>query len=212
MTLTMPTGLVLVQSPLRLIRSVQTTPLRGGGALSVDYAPARWSTSLRTPSHLDRDRVDPVRAFIDRLKGGVERVYMGDWLRKYPRTYPTGFAALTRAGGGSFDGTADVTSLTASTIALATLPASFALKAGDMIGLVEGDYRSLHRIVVDATANGSGIATVTVEPAVSTTIFTASAVANFSSPVCIMALTEEVEPDRDWQMETAGCTLVQVPF
>lgn len=212
MTISLPTGLVLVQPTFRLVRSVQTSALRGGGGLSVDYAPARWTTKIETPTALEREDVDPIRAFIDRLKGGVERVYMGDWLRRLPIAYRAGFTGLTRAGGGSFDGTADVTALTASTLSLATLPAGFAFGAGDMVGLVDGAYRSLHRVVTAATANGSGVVTVTVEPAIATTVFTTAATANFDSPVCIMALTEEDEPKREARRETAGFTLMQVPF
>lgn len=212
MTISMPAGLVLVQTPLRLIRGVQTSPLRGGGALSVAYAPDRWTTKLETPAALEREQIDPIRAFLDRLQGGVARVYMGDWLRRHPVAYPNGLGGLTRAGGGSFDGTADVTALSAYTVSLATLPNGFALGAGDMVGLAEGEARSLHRIVEAATANSSGVVTLTVEPAIPTPVFTAAATANFSSPVCIMALTEEAEPTRDGRRETAGCTLVQVPF
>lgn len=203
----------LQQSFFRLLRSVQTTPLRGGGAVSIDYAPSRWSTTIKSAAAWDagREIIDPIRAFVDRLQGGVQRVYMWDWMRAYPRSYPDGFAALPRAGGGSFDGTANVTALTASTIALSTLPASFALKAGDMVGLVEGEKRGLYRIVEDVTANGSGVATVTVEPKVELTLFTDAATANFDKPVCVMTLTEEADPSRDGRFETVQFTLVQVP-
>lgn len=219
MVLSLPASLIsggdfapfLRQSLFKLVRSVQTTPLRGGGAVSVDYAPARWTATIRTEDGLERSATDPIRAFVDRLQGGVQRVYMWDWMREYPLSYPDGFTGLTYAGGGAFDGTADVASLTASTITLDNLPVAFALKAGDMVGLSEGAYRGLYRIVADATANGSGVVTLTVEPRIELTLFSASAVANFAKPVCVMALTEEADPTRDGKYETVEFTLVQVP-
>lgn len=210
MVLSLPSGLTLEQTMFKLMRSVQTTPLRGGGSVSVDYAPARWTTTIRTPAGLNRTKADPVKAFAAKL-GRYRQVYMWDWLRPYPKTYPAGFGSLTRAGGGSFDGTANVTALTASTIALSTLPASFVVKAGDMIGLTEGSRRGLYTVVDDATANGSGVVTLNVEPAVESMLFTDAATANFDKPVCVMTLTDEADPNRDYWFESVEFTLVQVP-
>lgn len=212
MTLTYPQGLLLAQSSFDLVRSVQTTALRGGGAVSIDYAPARWVATLKTPARLDRSSIDPIRALIQRLRGGLERIFMHDFLRAYPSAYPNGFAGLLKAGGGAFDGTADVTARNASTIALAGLPAAFSLHEGDMVGLVEGSTYGLFQLVGDTTADGSGVATVTVEPHIPLNVFTVAAVANFAKPACIMVLVDQQRAARDGIRETVEFSLVQVPF
>ena len=211
MVLSLPSGLRLVQRRFHLSRSVQATALRGGGGIAAEYAPARWIAEIETVTALLRREANPVHALIARLKGGVERIYMSDWLRKWPVAYPGGFGTLTRHGGGAFDGTATVTTLTAQTIALSTLPDGFALAAGDMIGLSEGAYRGLYRIVADATASGAGTVTVTVEPEVATSRFSTAAVANLASPVCVMQLTDD-DSARAGNRETASFSLTQVPF
>jgi hypothetical protein len=164
----------------RLMQYVAVTPLRNGKMPATELGQAYWKGFFETRP-LNRWEFGEFAACWDSMRGGVKTFKANDPMRPYPNAYRAGFGGLTRAGGGAFDGTADVTALTASTIALATLPAGFVVTAGDYVGLTEGSLIGLYRIIEAVTANGSGVATVTVEPKI-LSAFTAAAVANFEKP------------------------------
>ena len=162
--------------------------LYGGQTTSREQAEPRWSCQFTT-SNLNASEVRRWRAFWDRMRGGLRGFLAHDPLQALPLAYPGGFGGMTRAGGGAFDGTADVTSFPSlNHIALGTLPAGFSIASGDMIGLIESGRYGLYRILDAVVANGSGVATVLVEPRLGlvTSRFTASAVANFLQPSCVM--------------------------
>lgn len=208
----LPCGLKLLQTRFDLARSVQRTPLRGGGGLAIDHAPARWSAAFATPAELRRAEIDPVVALVDSLRGGLVRVEVSDWLRKYPRAHGAAVLDLARFGGGAFDGSASVTALTAHTAALSGLPVGLTLSPGDMIGLVAGTVRTLHRIGAAATASAAGTATVTVEPMIPTAALADPVSAALVAPTCLMILAEDPETSRDLGREGVSFKLVQVPF
>src|SRR5690606_38180213 len=127
-----------------------------------------------------------------------QRLFYGrDLKRRFPRAYPNGFAGMTRAGGGSFAaGTASSWSVNTSrdVLTLNGLPASFSLSKGDYGGFswtTSGQQRRhLVRAVEAATANGSGVAVITVEPAVHKVV-PSGATARLANPDCLMRLTPE---------------------
>lgn len=90
------------------------------------------------------DRSDPAsadlwRAFFARLRGRMRTFYAGDPLRAYPAAYASGFAGMTKAGGGAFTGAAASWSQTIDAdgnalIALTGLPAGFVIGLGDYVG------------------------------------------------------------------------------
>lgn len=166
--------------------------LFGGETDAHEVAPRRWKADYTTRHLRDADQ-RAWRAFKNKQRGGLLTFYAYDPEREYPSNYPSGFGGLTRAGGGAFDGTGTVTALTNYGFTIATLPASFVLKEGDLIGLVQSGYRGLYEISADVTANGSGVATVAVEPEVGS-VFTTSATFNLYRPVCIMKLTDYAAP------------------
>jgi hypothetical protein len=108
--------------------------------------------------------------------------------QEYPALYPNGFGGLTRFGGGAFDGTANVTVLTPTTITVDTLPVGFTVSEGDLVELKQStEVYGLFRSMSTYIANASGLTTITVEPTIKfPTIFTDAAVANFYRPSCVM--------------------------
>lgn len=141
-------------------------PTRGGlvqvAAVGVDL----WVASYET-APMREVEAEAWRAWLHSLRGGALFFKMCNPVRRYALAYPTGYGALTRAGGGSFSaGTATLSAIatTRDTITLTTLPASFVLTVGDLVSIPFGSAgRALHRVVEGATANGSGQATVTIE-------------------------------------------------
>jgi len=165
---------------------------RGGRAISVVIGPARWEAEFATADLREPD-LSEWRAWIASLQGGAKTFYAGDPSKPYPRAYPTGFSGMTRAGGGSFDGTATSWSIDSSraVLTLNGLPASFAISIGDMTAFEwSTSKRYLVRALEAATANGSGVATFTVEPKIETLV-SSGAVATLANPQCVMRLTPD---------------------
>jgi hypothetical protein len=199
-----PEGLFTVAS-FDLKRYVAQNHLAGGKTQEKELAEPRWlgrfTTGKMTPA-----RIRAWRAFWDDMEAG--RGFLAhDPAQAYPLAYPAGFGALARAGGGAFDGTGDVTALTATTIAIATLPAGFSLVRGDLVGLKQGDLYALHRIMAAAVANNAGEIALTVKPKVLTNVFTTAAIANFARPPCVML------PDRSsWSFAAQAGSRAPVSF
>lgn len=158
---------------------------------------------------VDRDSADIWRAFIDRLRGRLRLFLAHDTSRPFPRATPNGFAGMTRAGGGAFNGSAtgwaqNIDADGNAAIALTGLPANLPLSAGDYIGwkwdaagAAASSYgrRALSRVVVGATASGAGAITVTAEPPIDTLVVPVGAVAHLDKPSCLMRQI----PDRSSQ-------------
>jgi hypothetical protein len=169
----------------------------GMGGPVIESRDPLWMAEYETPP-LTNAQLAEWRAWWASMRGGVRQFYAYDPKTPYPLLYPNGVSGLTRAGGGAFDGTTTITAIAARSITLGTLPVGFVISAGDKLGLVEGGLRSLHIVVEAGTANGSGVATVAVEPPIATTLFTTAGAGNLVRPVVKM----RPKPDS-WQSRTS---------
>jgi hypothetical protein len=162
-------------------------------------------------ARLEVERADPAsaelwQAFFDRLRGRIRRFYAIDPTRRFPRLYRFGFISLFRAGTATpFTGAATSwsQSIDADGNALLTLnglPAALQISVGDMVGLRwdaagagAGNMmrRTMARAVLPATASGTGVAVVTIEPPINTALVPSGAVAHLDSPACVMQLVPE---------------------
>lgn len=120
-------------------------------------APARWTAALNSPDILTETNASEWSALIMQLKGRVNTLalhYLG-------KPAPVG----TMRGTWTANATA-AAGATSITINAGVGQASTTLKKGDFIGVGQsGTARQLLHITADATANGSGIITVSFEPA-----------------------------------------------
>ena len=110
------------------------SPSRGGQVQVANLGPDLWSMSFATDPISYQTGLEYM-AWIQSLRGGTRLFKAWHPLRRYPYAYPNGFAGLTRAGGGSFDGTCTLNAIATErdTITLTTLPASFQFNIGDMV-------------------------------------------------------------------------------
>jgi hypothetical protein len=96
--------------------------------------------------------------------GGDGETFLAyDVSRPRPIAHDTGEPLfLPRAGGGVFNGEATLQEIVDSrTVVVSGLPANFQLSAGDYLEVRQSILvRSLHRIMADVTANGSGVVTL----------------------------------------------------
>ena len=102
-----------------------------------------------------------------------------------PITYPT-----VSLYPGSFVGTGDIdTVVSGRELDLSGFAIGTELKRGDRIEIYQSALkRSLHRITTDVTADGSGLATVLISPALNTDVFNASDTFNVELPACVMEM------------------------
>lgn len=179
------------------------TATSGGRSYGVAAGLPRWRAEWTLANALTDVQSDEWRAFVASLKGAGREFYGRDVERPYPRAYRTGFGGLTRAGGGTFDGTATSWSQTIASdgqclLTLNGLPASFQISMGDYVAFrwttSSQPRRALVRALEAGTANGSGVlASLSVEPAIPSVV-PGGAVAFLDNPECVMRLvTGETE-------------------
>lgn len=166
--------------------SVQKT-LQAGAVQSIDLGPSLWTATFQTVELQMRQR-QVWQAWELTLRGG--RTFLAyDPEKQFPSAYSTGVLSLTRAGGGTFDGTAILASVTATSVSVTGLPAGYIAKVGDMLSFPWNNVHALHQIMEDATANGAGAATFRVWPRVQTTPAPAGGAAvRMVQPWCVMKI------------------------
>lgn len=116
---------------------------------AVDLLSDFWSVTLTLPPAL-RSSSGAIEALFMRLAGGVDRLRL--WHAGRP--YPTGTARGTLTLSSSI-------SQFANSFTMSGAGAGATLKAGDMFGLTVAGSPCLFMVADDATANGSGVITVT---------------------------------------------------
>lgn len=194
---------------MRLIRTEAAAMLASGATQATQLAPPRWRCDYTTkPLSMAERR--PWRAWLDSLNGAL-RTFLGHSpLQVWPGAYPGGFAGMSRASGGAFDGTAQASAVSATGISIIGLPAGFVLGAGDLLGLVQNGKYGLYRIMEPVVAAGNGTASVTLSPAVNTSLFSIGATVNFARPVCEMILDPATAPDASAELSRKPVTFTGI--
>jgi hypothetical protein len=100
-----------------------------------------------------------------------------------------------------------VTAISETGLTISTLPSTFALKAGDAIGIEEDGVYALHTITEDATA-AAGTVSLLVEPFIKANLFSTSATARVVDPRVQMMLTERDPVDGSYR-QAVGFSAIQ---
>lgn len=169
------------------IRWVNSPPIRSraGGVQVVSYGDAFWECMLKTPDSLTSAQVLAMKAWFDRMEGGLHTFLAHDDALPWPSAYPNGFAGLLKQDNVTpFTGTAACSAIGARLITVTGLPDLFQFRPGDYLGLVQASRYSLHRVVDTVTADTAGVATnVPVVPPIKTSVFTTAASVNLARPL-----------------------------
>lgn len=153
-----------------------------GAQQSRVLAPPRWTCTLSSALVLSDAEAAQWSAFVLQLRGKVNQLALHHLTRPTPRGTMAGSPVLASAVA------IGATSLAITTTAGATV------KQGDWLGLGSGATRQLFQAMADATANGAGAITVTVEPPSRYAQTLGSAVV-WDKPT---ALFRRVDSDMDW--------------
>jgi hypothetical protein len=203
---TLPAGLIISASEFKpMFQTVGPERTLGGKVQVVQTGEPYWRCYIES-SEVDARQYLTLHAWIATLRGGMKTFLAHDQARPFPQFYRSGgeasVLALTRAGGGAFNGTFTITSfpsvyeIRSVTPGSLRAPANLALRVGDYIGIEQSSRYSLHMVVEDVTADASGNFTtgntITVEPNINTTFFAANAVARIIRPLAEFVLEGEV--------------------
>lgn len=136
------------------------------GAQTIEVAAPVWIVDLEI-DRLNDSESGEWKALMMRLKGQTNQLEVWDKMRPAPIGTMRGTMALSGAHA------AGATSLV---IDAGVGQAATTLKQGDMLGLGTGLTQQVSMVLADATANGSGVITVTVEPPLRNAFITGAAV------------------------------------
>lgn len=168
----------------------ETNRMEGRRTESIGGMTPYWTAKYRF-DFLRREQMGLVDAFVMQAGGDGETFAAYDVSRPRPIAHDTGepLGGL-RAGGGLFNGTADLQAITDSrTIVVSDLPAAFQFSPGDYVEIRQSLLvRSLHRIMAAVTADGSGVATLPIRYSLDTGVFTTAATVRLEKPSCLMQI------------------------
>lgn len=167
-----------------------TNRMEGRRTESVGSITPYWVAKYRF-DFLRREYLGIVDAFMMRVGGNGGTFIAYDVSRPRPIAHDTGKPLTgTRAGGGSFDGTANLKTIVNSReIVVDDLPANFKLSRGDYVEIRQSSLvRSLHRIIVDSQADGDGEVTLPILYGLDTQNFTTAATVHFEKASCLMQI------------------------
>lgn len=143
---------------------VQVSSRTRGGVVRVSERGRTLATLTITTPPMKRVDYAALQAWVDSLRGGLNTFYGYDMLRCRPGFYPgEGWTGVTRAAGGTFDGTITITSASGYIANVSGLPSGYVFLEGDYISWVWGSTRTLHRVVLGGTTSG-GVGSIQVEP------------------------------------------------
>lgn len=192
-TLTFPTDIPIrrVEWSLRSRTQSFTSPL-SGATQTVELPGAVWSATV-VFENLTIAQARKLQAFLVRLRGQSGRFRLADPTLAAPQGTALGTPVVS--GAGQTGGTLYVSGMTANQ--------TKAFAAGDYIGI--GD--ELKMVVVDAASDGSGLATLTIEPPIRVSPANGSTV-DTTAPTCIMRLVDDEQ--ARWAMDFEQYTNITV--
>lgn len=159
---TIPEGHWFQSADFSLSEGVSFNQLQSGGIQVAEIADPIWVMKAATYPLYEKTERAQWQAWLASLRGG-RRFYGYHLDRPYPLAYGEEALSLPWVGG---QGKAALTGRTATTVTLASLPASYKVTAGDMISFPWNNTLALHMALEDVTATAGGAATFTVVPPV----------------------------------------------
>jgi len=197
--LALPTAVGIERLDMRLVSvvAVATSPFTLSQQVYA-HPGQRWQAEVRVPAISGRADADAWISFLVAMRGQFGTATFGDPLRATPRGVGTGTPLVN---GGSQTGRALVTDgWTPSQAGI--------MRAGDYIQIGTGANTRLHMVVEDAASNGSGQATLSIEPALRASPLDNQAVIT-SSPVGLWRLSSN---DIGWSLENITTSDIVLPF
>ena len=183
--LAMPTTPNFVRSEWSITRAVSQSQSPFTYATQVHkFTGAKWSATVSLPPMLRSQAVE-WQSFFMRLQGQYGTFLMGDPDASAVRgTINDTIAVNGEVGVGGYDVVVDGADASESQL----------FKTGDYVQFNSGATSKLHMIIADVASDGSGNATLQIEPPLSATLLN-NATISYASPKCVMRMTSS---DLSW--------------
>ncbi|WP_420406907.1 hypothetical protein [Hoeflea sp.] len=208
-------ALRFVEFDMQPVNARVRSAMLGRATESADFGTPYWRLNAAQTNALTDAEIDEADAFFTEASKGGNVFACHDYYRQRPRAYGSDPLSGVKAGGGAFDGSAELTTVTDSrTIVVSGLPDSFEVNRGCLVEVNKSStVRSLHMVMADATANGSGVVTLTIDFPLNTTVFTAAnSTVQFEKPSCLMMLDEGWSLPKARGSRRASFSAVEVFF
>jgi hypothetical protein len=142
------------------------------------FTGAKWSAVVSLPP-MKREQAVEWQSFFMRLQGQFGTFLMGDPDASAVRgTIANTVAVNADQNVGAYDVTIDGADASESQL----------FKTGDYVQFNSGATSKLHMIIADVASNGSGVATLPIEPPLSAALLN-NATVSYASPKCVMRMT-----------------------
>lgn len=190
--------------------------MKGRRTEAQSFGTPYW-TAKYTTGYLEPIPYGLMDAFLMRCGGGGV-VFLGyDPFRPRPILYNQNFSPLLgqKVGGAAFIGDAKLRQiLNSTTVIVEDLPAGFKLSAGDYLEIRKTELvRSLHRIMVPATADANGRATLSIMYSLDLQHFTLPCTVHFEKPCCTMQVDPgSVRSPKSWEDRAISFAATEVFF
>ncbi|MBN7804915.1 hypothetical protein JZX86_05990 [Agrobacterium rosae] len=195
------------------IQPRSTNRMEGRRTESQTFGTPFWRATYQA-TWLDKPKFGLMDAFMMQAGDDGETFLGYDIFRPRPIAMDTGSPLSgTKVGGGAFNGTAVLQTITNSrAVVISDLPSGFVLSPGDYVEFrMSPLLRSLHRIITPATANGSGVVTLSIRHGLDTQNFTTSSVVNFEKPSCTMQIdADSYSGAKSWDSREPSFTATEV--
>ena len=177
--LAMPTTPNFVKSEWSISRAVavSSSPFTYSSQV-YKFTGAKWSAVVSLPP-MKREQAVEWQSFFMRLQGQFGTFLMGDPDASAVRgTIANTVAVNADQDVGAYDVTIDGADASESQL----------FKTGDYVQFNSGANSKLHMIIADVASDGSGVATLTIEPPLSAAL-SDDATVTYASPKCVMRMT-----------------------
>lgn len=198
----LPVGLRYGPTYPKLMRSTSVSRYGKRAISFMETSDPFWQVSMRVIALTNSDR-QKLEAFISRCRDGMVTVLYTPKHVCLPQAYwgnPTAPAILD---------TGVLSAIAGNQLTVSSVTNGLQLSEGDLIGLSQGDYNTIVRVVQDGTASGGSIA-IRAEPFLPSYITTGATVV-FKNPVMNMRLVPDSYDCPDDFRPTATFTLIEVP-
>ena len=177
--LTMPTTPNFIRSEWGIARAVAQSQSPFTYSTQVHkFTGSKWYSTVTLPP-MKRSQANEWLAFFMQLNGQFGTFTMGDPDAKAVQgTISNTVAVNADFAVGAYDVTIDGADASESQL----------FKKGDYVQFNSGATSKLHMIIADVASNGSGVATLTIEPSLSSALAN-NATVTYASPKCVMRMT-----------------------
>ena len=177
--LTMPTSPNFIRSEWGIARAVAQSQSPFTYSTQVHkFTGSKWYSTVTLPP-MKRSQANEWLAFFMQLNGQFGTFTMGDPDAKAVQgTISNTVAVNADFAVGAYDVTIDGADASESQL----------FKKGDYVQFNSGATSKLHMIIADVASNGSGVATLTIEPSLSAAL-SDNATVTYASPKCVMRMT-----------------------